>query len=130
MKIHGGELTITKIFSFCYAHKLPEYKGKCANIHGHGATLEVEIKKAPIGTIVYDGMIMDFGDIKFIIQKEVVNVMDHKYLNEDVQHFIKVSPTAENIVEWIVCQLGPIFTDGLARVCFYETPTSYAEWKR
>jgi hypothetical protein len=28
MDVHGGELSITKIFSFCYAHKLPEYDGK------------------------------------------------------------------------------------------------------
>ena len=130
MKIHSGELSITKTFSFCYAHKLPKYKGKCANIHGHSGILEVAVKAAPKDTIVYNGMIMDFGDLKTIIQEQIVDVLDHKYLNEDIAHFKDINPTAENIVEWIVCQLGPIFEEGLARIRFYETPTSYAEWKR
>ena len=75
-------------------------------------------------------MIMDFGDLKTIIQEQIVDVLDHKYLNEDIAHFKDINPTAENIVEWIVCQLGPTFEEGLARIRFYETPTSYAEWKR
>jgi 6-pyruvoyltetrahydropterin/6-carboxytetrahydropterin synthase len=128
MDVHGGELSITKIFSFCYAHNLSGYNGKCSNVHGHTASLEIEIEKPPRGFTVYKGMIMDFGEIKRIVQEKIVDVLDHKYLNEDIEHFTAINPTAENIVTWILYELEPIFENGLVRIRFYETPTSYAEW--
>lgn len=128
MDVHGGTLAITKTFSFCYAHKLPKYKGKCSNTHGHSGILEVEVN-APIGSSYqYKGMIMDFGELKSIVTKEIINVLDHKYLNEDIDYFKDTNPTAECIVIWIVQELLPIFKEGLVRIRLYETPDSYAEW--
>ena len=118
-------LTVTKKFDFCYGHSLPDYNGKCRNQHGHNSTLEIEIgSKHPL-PVDYDGMIIDFGNIKTIVNREIIDALDHRYLND----IIRV-PTAENIVRWIVEILSGIFKDGLIRVRLYETNDSYAEWKK
>ena len=111
-------LTITKTFGFSYGHHLPLHKGKCAEAHGHNAVLEVTIS----GEVGEDGMIMDFGDLKQIVNEKVVNVMDHSYLND---WFHTQNTTAENIVSWIRDQL-PF----ACRLRFHETPGSFAEWCR
>ena len=85
-------MKVGRIFYFDASHHIPKYKGKCEQIHGHTYRLEVmaedEVKK--------DGMVMDFTEIKDIINREVVDVLDHRNLNEVLDN-----PTAENITEWI-----------------------------
>lgn len=125
-----GKTTITKKFEFCYGHCLPGHKGKCKNFHGHNSTLEVEIDQTH-RVETYQGMVMDFGDLKNIVKERIVDVLDHKYLNE-LPQFAVVNPTAENIVDWIVKELLGIDSPlqyCLIRVRVYETPDSYAEWK-
>ena len=77
---------------FDAAHFLPEYKGKCKNLHGHTWLVEIEIKKhlKPEET-----MIVDFTEIKQIIDK-----FDHKSLND-----FMYNPTAENIVRHFLNKL-------------------------
>ena len=124
-----GKITITKKFEFCYGHFLPAYEGKCANFHGHNSTLEVEVDDHN-KVNNYDGMVMDFGDLKKIVKEKIVDVLDHKNLN-DLPMFASVAPTAENIVQWVVRELthedSPL-RFCLVRVRVYETPDSYAEW--
>ncbi len=122
-------LSITKQFSFCYAHKLSEHKGKCKNIHGHNATLEIELTSASGVVSDYEGMILDFGDMKKVINGRVIDILDHTYLNENNIAPFSI-PTAENITKWVVSQLEPIWGEGLIRVRVYETLTAYAEWRR
>lgn len=124
-----GTITITKKFEFCYGHFLPSYDGKCANFHGHNSTLEVEVNDHnKVNT--YNGMVMDFGDLKKIVKEKIIDVLDHKNLN-DLPMFASAAPTAENIVTWIVRELthedSPL-RFCLVRVRVYETPDSYAEW--
>jgi len=78
------------------AHYLPDYDGKCENLHGHTYKLEVVVE----GKIKKDGMVMDFGRIKEVVDSEVVEELDHKQLNEIIDN-----PTAENLVEWICKRL-------------------------
>jgi 6-pyruvoyltetrahydropterin/6-carboxytetrahydropterin synthase len=85
-------MIVTKVFTFEAAHKLEGYDGKCANLHGHRYKLEVSVK----GDVGADGMVMDFKEIKKIVQEMVISKLDHGYLND----VIKV-PTAENIVIWV-----------------------------
>ena len=102
-------LSITKIFEFAYAHSLPNHKGKCKNLHGHSGILEIEITDSPLDFMSdYDGMILDFGDLKEIVNREVIDKLDHTYLND----FIPI-PTAENITKWIKNVLVVFFGDGL-----------------
>ena len=119
-------LSVTKKFEFAYAHYLPKHKGKCINLHGHTGTLEVELIKTNTSEQLcdYDGMIIDFGDMKRLVNEAVIDKLDHRYLNDLLE-----VPTAENLVEWIVKELINVFGYSLQRVRVYETPTSYAEWR-
>lgn len=76
---------------FDAAHHLPHHVGKCKQVHGHTWVVAVEITYS--GELPDDGMIMDFGDIK-----EVVDKLDHPgyELNEVIPN-----PTAENIAEFL-----------------------------
>jgi 6-pyruvoyltetrahydropterin/6-carboxytetrahydropterin synthase len=124
-----GKVTITKKFEFCYGHYLPEYNGKCANAHGHNSTLEIEVD-GHNSVNTYQGMVMDFGDLKKIVKERIVDYLDHKNLN-DLPEFFDVAPTAENIVSFIVENLSQEDSPlkfCLVRVRVYETPDSYAEW--
>jgi len=119
-------LSITKIFEFAYAHSLPNHKGKCKNTHGHNCQLEIEITESPLDFMSdYDGMILDFGDLKGIVNKEVIDKLDHTYLNDVIP-----IPTAENMALWIRDSLIDFFGGGLVRIRVYETSTSYAEWRK
>lgn len=115
-------LTITKIFNFSAAHRLPEHNGKCKNLHGHTYKLEVTVGGSPLHSIGSSrGMIMDFGDLKAIVEKEILNDLDHSYLNK-----IYDVPTAEYMVISIFGKLCLVIPN-LKRVRLWETDTAYAE---
>ncbi len=100
-------LYITRKVTFSAAHRLhnPELSddenkniyGECNNPngHGHNYTLEVTVKgKIPKKT----GMIIDLKDLKKIITENIVDKVDHKFLNYDVPFMQNIIPTAENLV--------------------------------
>ena len=116
-------LTVTKIFEFEAAHRLPNYEGDCHNMHGHTYKLEVTVN----GMVDQkQGMIIDFKKLKKIVQIRVLSYMDHQVLNDHVEN-----PTAENLIAFIVSQLlVPFKSEGcaLAKVRLWETSNSYCEW--
>ena len=124
-----ARISVTKIFKFDAAHFLPEHKGKCADIHGHTYRLEVTVARTE-GDVVASGssagMGLDFGDLKEIVQREIIEKVDHKMLN-DVLPFRK---TAENMVvyfyEVLEQQLALLGVEVL-KLKVWETQTSYAE---
>lgn len=114
-------LTVTRIFQFAAAHRLPEHCGKCAGIHGHTYKLEVSVS-GPLHSIGSSrGMIMDFGDLKEIVEKEILSDLDHAYLNK-----VYDVPTAELMVMSIFGRLKLVIP-GLRRVRLWETENCYAE---
>ena len=119
-------LTVTKRFHFCYGHKLKEYNGLCKNIHGHNSVLEVEIKESKNTKYEFPNMIIDFSRLKKIVKEEVIDILDHQFLNTIL---VTDYPTAEYITKWIVKKLKVIFGDDLVRVRLTETDDSWAEWK-
>ena len=124
-----ARISVTKIFKFDAAHFLPEHKGKCADIHGHTYRLEVTVARTD-GDVLASGssagMVLDFGDLKEIVQREIIEKVDHKMLN-DVLPFRK---TAENMVvyfyEVLEQQLALLGVEVL-KLKLWETQTSYAE---
>lgn len=108
----------TKKFTFNSAHKLINYKGKCKNLHGHTYTLMVtvsgEIDKA-------SGMVIDFNLIKDVVNKKVINILDHIMLNEIVEQ-----PTAENLTVWIWQQLKNEIN--VYQIELWETPDSFVTY--
>ena len=72
-------LRLTKQFSFEMAHALPDYEGKCRNIHGHSYRLFVTIEGTPIvetGSST-NGMVIDFHSLKERVEKAIVEPFDH-----------------------------------------------------
>lgn len=136
-------LTICRTFSFAYAHILPEHVGKCKQLHGHNARMDVEVT----GPIHNDGMMVDFGVLKRIVEDRVLHKYDHKTILLDGPQgralaaemvdsvvLLPYPPTAENMVRDIAAllQLGMYQQDpqlALARLRLYETDTCYAEWR-
>lgn len=118
-------VSVTKHFSFEACHYLPHYVGACHNLHGHSYKLSVTVTGNIQTEGAKKGMIIDFKDLKKIVNEQVVDKYDHAYLNE-----IFENPTAEVMVEHIGENLKellhPHFT--LLSVKLWETEDSYAEY--
>lgn len=123
-------VTVTKKFSFEASHHLPYYKGECHNLHGHSYTLEVTV----CGKVISDknnpkcGMIVDFKDLKYIIDNTIIKTYDHSNLNDYFDN-----PTAEIMVEKIGETISRYMDYNklgckLIEVKLWETTTSYATY--
>lgn len=116
-------MLLTKEFIFHASHFLPNYHGKCENLHGHSYKLLVTIE----GPVCDDGLVFDFVQLKNIVKKQVISVLDHHHLND----IIPIS-SVENIALWVWKQLSdPIHSFPgrnvkLYEVQIWETPTSSA----
>ena len=133
-------LTITRRATFSAAHRLyrPEWDaarneavfGKCANPagHGHNYVLEVTIG----GELDPEtGMIADLTWVKEVMDRHVIDHLDHRNLNADVAFLSGVIPTAENLAR--VCWdrlVGPISERArLVRVRIQETENNAATFE-
>ncbi len=71
--------------------------GKCNNVNGHGHNYLLEVTLR--GDIEPDtGMVMDLKALKTLLEDVIIDLVDHKHLNHDVEFLRGVIPTAENIV--------------------------------
>jgi 6-pyruvoyltetrahydropterin/6-carboxytetrahydropterin synthase len=102
--------------------------GKCNNPHGHGHNYTLEVTVAGEVDPV-TGMVMDLKDLKKLLEAEVLEQMDHKFLNKEVPVFSTKIPTTENIAVEIWKMLQPKLRLGrLHRIRLYETPDLYVEY--
>lgn len=102
--------------------------GKCNNPHGHGHnyTLEVTVKGAVDTTT---GFVLDLKQLKDVMNREVVDALDHRYLNKEVPEFATLIPTTENIAISIWKRLERKLTVAkLHRIRVYETPDLWADF--
>src|SRR5438045_6408710 len=70
--------------------------GKCSNPngHGHNYTLEVTVK----GEVdPRSGFVVDLKQLKEVMHREVLDAMDHRFLNKEVPEFFTQIPTTENL---------------------------------
>lgn len=91
-------MQIIRKFTFDAAHYLPSYHGKCERLHGHTYRMSVKVDGKPD----YEGMVMDFAEMKKIVNEKVIEQLDHKMLND-----IFDVPSAENIAIWVWNTLKP-----------------------
>jgi len=103
--------------------------GKCnnANWHGHNYTLEVSVA-GPVDPRT--GYVIDLGHLKQIVQREVIDKVDHRNMNLDVDFMHGINPTAENIVVACWRTLVPRVAPGrLVRLRLWETENNYVEYE-
>jgi len=129
-------LTRKAEFSASHYYHNPEFTpeenqrifGKCNNPHGHGHnyTLEVTVK----GQVdARSGFVVDLKQLKEIMNREVIDAMDHRFLNREVPEFKEAIPTAENVAISIWRRLQPkLNLAQLHRVRVYETPDLFVDY--
>jgi 6-pyruvoyltetrahydropterin/6-carboxytetrahydropterin synthase len=143
----SNKVRVTKEFDFEIAHALWNYNGSCSNLHGHSYRLFVTV----IGTPVDDpaspkkGMVIDFGELKQIVQKEVVDPLDHAVVLNmesvdpnldnirqlfDKRYIVDFQPTCENLVVDFARRIARRLPANISlhSLKLYETASSYAEW--
>lgn len=108
---------VTRSFRFEAAHQLPWHPGVCRNLHGHSYRLEVTVA----GPLDERGVVVDFDELAALVQTEVIDQFDHRFLNDVLDN-----PTAELIAADIWRRLDAAGLD-LARIALWETPDSVAE---
>src|SRR5213592_3496715 len=103
--------SVTRSFRFEAAHQLPWHDGPCRNLHGHSYRLEITVE-GPVGE---QGMVVDFSELKTVVQRMVIDRYDHTYLNELLDN-----PTAELLAHeiWKSLEAGGL---GLTRIRLWET---------
>ncbi|MBO9620687.1 MAG: 6-carboxytetrahydropterin synthase, partial [Niabella sp.] len=80
--------------------------GKCSLPHYHGHNYELEIKVT--GEVDPEtGFVMDMKQLSVLVNKEVLELFDHRNLNLDTEVFQTINPTAENIAIVIYDLLRP-----------------------
>jgi 6-pyruvoyltetrahydropterin/6-carboxytetrahydropterin synthase len=113
-------MQIRKHFKFEAAHLLPHHAGKCSRLHGHSYRLEVAVEGGLRDDGPTRGMIEDFDVIRAVVDREVIDRVDHASLNDLLEN-----PTAELIVTWIWERLAPALP-GLCELVLWETATACA----
>jgi 6-pyruvoyltetrahydropterin/6-carboxytetrahydropterin synthase len=130
---------LTRIEHFNAAHKLynpswsreknEEVFGVCANEnwHGHNYELFVTIKGEPDPQT---GFLFDVKKLSGIIKERIIEKLDHKNLNVDVDFMQEKMCSSENLAIGIWNQLIAYLPAGviLHAVKLYETPRIYIEY--
>lgn len=150
-------ITVSKEFQWAMAHMLEGHNGLCQNLHGHEyklivtvASKDKDINDKRIRPLSVLGMVVDFKELKTIVNDVIVRKLDHTLMlngnteDEFEQGLIDLAdrfekkhmvinyrPTAENMVQDFAVQLRNAFEPTRIRLVslrLYETPTSYADW--
>jgi len=75
------------------------------------------------------GFVMDLGDLKETMQREVLDSLDHRFLNKEVPEFAAQIPTTENIAVAIWRRLeGSLGRTRLHRVRLYEAADLFVDY--
>ena len=138
---------VANIFTFEMAHALWNYKGQCHNVHGHSYKLIVTFIGQPVNEKNHsqEGMLIDFSDLKSIVDKRIVSAFDHalvlysktdeNIINTLNNTFDKIvllpfQPTCENLIHHFaeILKNETINNAALHSLRLYETATSYCDW--
>ena len=140
------KIRITKKFCFEMAHILWNYDGLCKNIHGHSYKLYVTVLGKPCKDKSSNtGMVIDFGELKKIVNEEVINHLDHSIVvnsqmpSSQIEELKKITsrcvvvdyqPTCENLLLDFAEKIKKRLPENvkLHSLKLNETSDSYAEW--
>lgn len=106
--------------------------GPCANVnwHGHNFELIVTVKGKPDPET---GFVVDLKQLSILIRREVIDKVDHKNLNVDVDFMDGKMASCENLVMEFWKILAPeidklVKSGGLYKLTLYETPRNFVEY--
>jgi 6-pyruvoyltetrahydropterin/6-carboxytetrahydropterin synthase len=145
-----SEFQITRRLEFDAGHRIPNHDGQCRHLHGHRYRIEVTLSGKLVQTAGSpdEGMMMDFGLIKNIMQEHIVTPWDHSFfvaksdqllidfLNSIPGHkttILNSIPTAENLAKAAFDILQPKLSEAydgrirLKQLRLYETPNCWAD---
>jgi len=137
-----GMIQVSRKEHFNAAHKLwnpkwseernKEVFGPCANVnwHGHNFELIVTVKGLPDPET---GFVVDLKAPSNVIRGKVIDQVDHKNLNVDVDFMADKMASCENLVMefWKILEpsVNEITPHGrLFKLTLYETPRNYVEY--
>lgn len=118
------ELSIKTRFSA--AHRLREYRGSCAALHGHNWDVEVFVRGEDLDGM---GILLDFRELKAAVSG-TLGVLDHSDLNA-LEVFQGRNPTSENIAKFLFDELSRTLNRSICRVhrvSVYETAEARATY--
>jgi 6-pyruvoyltetrahydropterin/6-carboxytetrahydropterin synthase len=142
-------IRLTKKFNFEMAHALKDYDGLCAHLHGHSYCLTVTVIGKPLAQTGHpkNGMVMDFNDLKKIVNEEIIIHCDHALMLNQNQKteipcsdnnaalwgktiFVDYQPTSENILIDFAQRITKRLPEHvkLHHLVLHETANSLAEW--
>jgi 6-pyruvoyltetrahydropterin/6-carboxytetrahydropterin synthase len=131
--------TISRQFTFCYGHRLLQHPGKCANLHGHNATVKIDLHTYQLNS---QGMVADFIDIKNSLGQWIETTLDHRLILKEDDPLVNVlrehgvgiltlpcEPTAENLAK-LIYEKAEDFGLPVCAVTFWETEKCAAEYRK
>lgn len=129
---------VTREIDFCYGHRLLDYDGKCKNLHGHNAKVLITLEA---NSLDGRGMVLDFADIKRVVQKWIDDHLDHRMILRHDDPVVEMlqqmgeplmlideNPTAENIAK-LIADYGLEQGFPVVEVRFWETPRCSATYR-
>ncbi len=135
-----ARVSVTRRLHFAAAHRLfrPDWSeernrevfGDCSNPHWHGHNYELDVTVE--GEVDPEtGYVMDLKALKALVQEAVIDDLDHRNLNREVEWLEGVNPTTENVVVALWRRLEPRMPSGirLRRLTLWETPRNYVEYE-
>lgn len=135
-------ISITKEFTFETAHRISNHPSACKHIHGHSYRLLVTVSAEEIQE---NDMIIDFKELKQIVNEKVIKTFDHALVLKRKDENIKLAqnidskifwmehePTVERLIDYIRLEIQnslakPVF---LKKLKLYETASSFGEWEK
>ena len=131
-------MKIGREFWFSMGHTLHNHPGKCANLHGHNYRLQVVVASDQLND---QQMVMDFGDLKEIVNGVIDRGYDHRFLvasfdprAQPLQAIdptvvvVEYNPTVEMITQSIKASISAVMrTAAVSKITLWETENSYAE---
>lgn len=144
-------MLVTKQIQIDMGHRVPNHKSKCRNLHGHRYVIELGVDDKVIvekGSSD-EGMVIDFGDLKQVLESEIENNFDHGFVMSSSDnlsqiflqlkgehnlkiYFVDFIPTAENLAKyWYEILKDTLLSRDIQikYVKVFETPTSTATYQ-
>ncbi len=133
------EVTVTRRLGFNAAHRLHDPAlsdeenravfGKCNNPSGHGHNYKLDVSVQ--GEVdPRTGYVIDLKVLRDLVEEMLIERLDHRHLNVDVEFLRGINPTAENIVVACWQVLEPAVTPGrLVRLRLWETENNYVDYE-